>query len=763
MHRHLSAEWRFYHAFFRWSTLHETHMYNGACGNQARSYRSQSRRAGPRMVTLPAQHCLERRLFGTQTQKDELPPITPNPAVMSDEDLPFASLKPYQYVVRFRTKAYLVVEMSIPVTRVVKFQEIFGHDLDQLLNGFSDTKIDLGQTLGPRNGSGALRSVLISGPIRHASWFQTVLRRPAEEESTRRSRLPELQSPPPLATEKDLDIKVNTFTRVSAPHKLHEGQYRMLISDIVWMAASVKAIMLCNAFRDSLGGVASVRSVAPFDCRMENGQMCRLRTLIIRGHDSLPFLLQELFLAHDLDTLRTGPSTGDTMWLSRTKAQVGTPSEPLSSDAEDDKSSSMASAQHVSNDADQESQTHQSFPASSAETTNSVSTASLADQLRAAVRPLTYPLVVITANNAPEIDDKYPRGVAASSFSTISLSPPTISFNLKLPSRSWNAMKATKEIIIHILAGTPAGAAVAAAFTKPYDAPAEPFRALEKQSLVRLNTSESDRKTFHLQSVLRDTESVVVALVRANVVVEQSIKVADHVVVVAEVHAVEFPGTDPDQSLSQVTQHMTDTDVLGYGDRNFRRTGEDIRKLDITVPAPALGDNDRIMSGKLRGSRQAMLAAQQRDLEEEFESNVATLDQERRTDAVDASEMQENDFFRLAAEISETYNADVEEKPAVVPETQVSDPYVQPLETQAVDTSTAAQVQHQQSPPPPPPHQVEQNQDQQLEAQTPSSSSSSPPPPLRRYRPSPMPTAGNADGQEAAWGMGHGVLKKRIG
>ena len=62
---------------------------------------------------------------------------------------------------------------------------------------------------------------------------------------------------------------------------------------------------------------------------------------------------------------------------------------------------------------------------------------SLSEQVRVAMRRMAYPLVVITALN----EDRKLVGLLASSFNTVTIAPePIVSFNLKLPSSTFNAI-----------------------------------------------------------------------------------------------------------------------------------------------------------------------------------------------------------------------------------------------------------------------------------------------------------------------------------
>ncbi|KAF2716195.1 hypothetical protein K431DRAFT_212711, partial [Polychaeton citri CBS 116435] len=91
--------------------------------------------------------------------------------------------------------------------------------------------------------------------------------------------------------------------------------------------------------------------------------------------------------------------------------------------------------------------------------------------VKSVCRSLTYPVVVITTRDS-QPDRPVPlevlcRGVTVSSFSTVAMNPgPFVTFNLRSDSRTLQAIKKTEEVMIHVLAATPAGARLANVFTK---------------------------------------------------------------------------------------------------------------------------------------------------------------------------------------------------------------------------------------------------------------------------------------------------------
>ncbi|KAK2590316.1 hypothetical protein QQS21_012010 [Conoideocrella luteorostrata] len=103
---------------------------------------------------------------------------------------------------------------------------------------------------------------------------------------------------------------------------------------------------------------------------------------------------------------------------------------------------------------------HVSFPR--APSTDPDAETTLTEQLRSVLRLLSNPAVICTANH-----HGIPRAMTMSSFTSLTLSPtPLVSFNIATPSRTLDAISASQEFNIHILAGDASGAAVADHFTK---------------------------------------------------------------------------------------------------------------------------------------------------------------------------------------------------------------------------------------------------------------------------------------------------------
>ncbi|KAK5126271.1 hypothetical protein LTR85_010506 [Meristemomyces frigidus] len=220
----------------------------------------------------------------------------------------------------------------------------------------------------------------------------------------------------------------------------------------------------------------------------------------------------------------------------------------------------------------------------------------LPDDLRAVLRPLTHPVVLITSHvhhpkSGSESEDQASlessrgieccRGVTVSSFSAVTLHPtPIISFNLKVPSRTWDAIRSSGRLCVHILSATPAAAALTHAFTQPHDRPHEPFEMVRRLGGAVFHVSKARQDTrppriHHSEGVL--------ARVFAKLLPEKCVELGDHVVVAAEVKSVSVGGQSDTVGREEAIARLDVEDVAGlsYARRAYRGVGEAIEVLEV--------------------------------------------------------------------------------------------------------------------------------------------------------------------------------------
>lgn len=224
----------------------------------------------------------------------------------------------------------------------------------------------------------------------------------------------------------------------------------------------------------------------------------------------------------------------------------------------------------------------------------------LIEQCKTGLRALTHPVVLVTSqtrNNGsspnPDVALSSCRGVTVSSFTSITLHPkPTISFNIRTPSRTWDAISESGRLLAHVLSASPEGAALAHVFTLPYQRPAEPFfRASRLGSNVRPGHRSG---SLQLYGPSVELEGAVVCIFAARVDPSKTVTVGDHKIVVAEVEQVRFRGRGSPGFNRDAAEHASG---LSYAQRGYRGIGEQIEPTAIPEdsqesPTPLACENE---------------------------------------------------------------------------------------------------------------------------------------------------------------------------
>ncbi|KAF7196070.1 Uncharacterized protein HII31_02471 [Pseudocercospora fuligena] len=222
--------------------------------------------------------------------------------------------------------------------------------------------------------------------------------------------------------------------------------------------------------------------------------------------------------------------------------------------------------------------------------------AKLSEDIRMISRALSHPVVHISAKDP--LAERHgvlgkARGLTISSFNTITLAPePIISFNIKVPSRTWDAIYASQKLRVSILAATTRGAAIAHAFTQPYEQPSEPF---EKLLNARVTTLMHNKSKKSPPIIWDNVGGGILASMQAHLLPDKCVQVGDHVVVVAKVDAL----THSSKSANEM--------ALSYAAQSYRSAGEAIEPAELSWSA--LQSEDPVQSE----------AIQQEDVEDELD------------------------------------------------------------------------------------------------------------------------------------------------
>ncbi|EER45412.1 putative oxidoreductase [Histoplasma capsulatum H143] len=222
------------------------------------------------------------------------------------------------------------------------------------------------------------------------------------------------------------------------------------------------------------------------------------------------------------------------------------------------------------------------------------------------MRRVPHPVAIITSTDprSPTAQTAF-RGMTVSSFNTVTLYPETIvSFNVKLPSETFNAIDASSRFLVHLLAPTNTTARLARDFSQGNakimraDESATFFQFVpmsggdggrEPPRLVLLNNAKKDGESS-LPTEARRVDGSGSSVTPAPVAtadyfpfifecryLSQSVKVGNHVIVLGRVVKVicqEAAGTS-DSGETYSPEHL----CLTYADTRFWKIGETISSV----------------------------------------------------------------------------------------------------------------------------------------------------------------------------------------
>lgn len=184
------------------------------------------------------------------------------------------------------------------------------------------------------------------------------------------------------------------------------------------------------------------------------------------------------------------------------------------------------------------------------------------------MRKMPHSVVVATTSVGAAASPTF-RGMTVSSFTTLTLTPtPIITFNIRRPSRSLDAIRDSRQFLVHILSATPSGAAVAHNFTQGNTADvfaSQRFAVWNVGSSRPLPLLAAPGVTKILRCRVRGGQS--------GGAEQGLIQVGDHVLVLADVEGVIEP--PPSKERAALEERG-----LSYMDRAYRGAGEVIELGD---------------------------------------------------------------------------------------------------------------------------------------------------------------------------------------
>jgi flavin reductase (DIM6/NTAB) family NADH-FMN oxidoreductase RutF len=176
----------------------------------------------------------------------------------------------------------------------------------------------------------------------------------------------------------------------------------------------------------------------------------------------------------------------------------------------------------------------------------------IAHKLRLTLRHVPSSIAIITSSPvAPTGDSKSSSaGMTVSSLTSVCLHPrPIVSFNIKLPSTTYSALKGSGSFLVHLISSTKDGAELASCFTTPGGLDNLPDW---------VQTSSLRIGNYALPRLEGDT----IRAVLVCRVLDDELRVGDHVVVLGEVMDIDNSGHEKEGLL--------------YFDQKYRGIGPDL-------------------------------------------------------------------------------------------------------------------------------------------------------------------------------------------
>lgn len=191
----------------------------------------------------------------------------------------------------------------------------------------------------------------------------------------------------------------------------------------------------------------------------------------------------------------------------------------------------------------------------------------ISHDVRMLMQCVPHPVVVLTAAATMSKTQKpIPLGIAVSSFNTVTLDPPTISFNVKEPSQTLDAIRTDHgRFRIHFFAASPGGAQLVASFTKGNN----PTAYNDRLKLAKMDFSgKSLNGEDHFSTAAHIQSKSVSAIMECELT--QQLAVGDHIIAVATVSNV-------------WTREKKTKPYLSYVQHNYVQTPYNILKTEVPM------------------------------------------------------------------------------------------------------------------------------------------------------------------------------------
>ncbi|KAJ5345066.1 FMN-binding split barrel-like protein [Penicillium brevicompactum] len=202
---------------------------------------------------------------------------------------------------------------------------------------------------------------------------------------------------------------------------------------------------------------------------------------------------------------------------------------------------------------------------------------SISDQVRLLMRRVPYPVAIITATDPSGPQETSFRGMTVSSFSTVTLTPhPVISFNVRRPSETLNALLASRRFLVHLLAPGPATATLARDFSKGNATLTAMLSGHGEFEFAALDAG-NERPLPILRRKGSGDSNADFPFVLECTLHPEKIDVHDHSIVLGTVvRTIEGPEPEASGPEGRVDEHSPDRLCLAYANTKFWKMGGEI-------------------------------------------------------------------------------------------------------------------------------------------------------------------------------------------
>lgn len=218
-------------------------------------------------------------------------------------------------------------------------------------------------------------------------------------------------------------------------------------------------------------------------------------------------------------------------------------------------------------------------------------TAVLSASLRKLMRQVPNSVAVVTvASYDPNLNRHVPMGIAVSSFTTVSMDPPTVSFNIKEPSKTMDAIRAANgRFRVHIPTANQGGANVVEQFCQGNHPEAYSLRHRNLKLFMPMTAKDKKRTLSMAPQIWNDDVQAAI-----ECTMTQELRVADHIIVVAKIDSIDHKNTVAPAMLYAFGQYMRldGTAIKPHVEPTLRGVTDTLRKVWEFPRFP--GDKERL-------------------------------------------------------------------------------------------------------------------------------------------------------------------------